>query len=317
MSEKKKMVILTGPTAAGKTGLSLKLAREIDAEIVSADSVQVYRDMNIGSAKITHEEMHGIPHHLIDVLDPTKDMNAALFKELALKCCEDIWSRGRIPLITGGTGFYIQALLYDVDFGEEKGDEEYRSFLEELYGSKGADALYDLLKEEDPDAAESIHKNNVKRVMRALMFKHDQGRMISEHNERERAKESPYNFAYFVLDMDREKLYQRIDLRVDQMMEQGLFEEVKGLIERYGLDRSSVSMQALGYKEFFGVFDGEYDIDEAVRIIKRDTRHFAKRQLTWFRRERDVIRVDKDQLPAEDEQLGFIKDILREKEIIK
>ena len=317
MSEKKKMVILTGPTASGKTGLSLKLAREIDAEIVSADSVQVYRDMNIGSAKITHEEMQDIPHHLIDVLDPTEDMNAALFKELALKCCEDIWSRGRIPLITGGTGFYIQALLYDVDFGEEKGDEEYRSFLEELYGSKGADALYDLLKEEDPGAAESIHKNNVKRVMRALMFKHDQGRMISEHNERERAKESPYNFAYFVLDMDREKLYQRIDLRVDQMMEQGLFEEVKGLIERYGLDRSSVSMQALGYKEFFGVFEGEYDLDEAVRIIKRDTRHFAKRQLTWFRRERDVIRVDKDQLPAEDEQLGFIKDILREKGIIK
>ena len=316
MSDKNSIVVLTGPTAAGKTDLSIRLAKEINAEIVSADSVQVYKDMNIGSAKITAEEMQGVPHHLIDVLAPTEDMNVARFKELALECCRDIWNRGRIPLITGGTGFYIQALLYDVDFGEEKGDEEYKRFLSELYESKGADALYELLMKEDPGAAESIHKNNVKRVTRALVFKHDQGRMISEHNEQERSKESPYNFAYFVLDMDRAKLYDRIDLRVDLMMEQGLFDEVKALIDKYGLNRDSVSMQALGYKEFFGVFDGEYDLDEAVRIIKRDTRHFAKRQLTWFRRERDVIRVDKDILTTEDEQLKLIKSILRDKKII-
>ena len=316
MSDKKKMVILTGPTAAGKTGLSLKLAREIDAEVVSADSVQVYRDMNIGSAKITPDKMQGIPHHLIDVLDPTEDMSAALFKEMALKCCEDIWSRGRIPLITGGTGFYIQALLYDIDFGEEE-DDGYAAYLEELFQKEGGERLYELLKEEDSEAASKIHPNNVKRVIRALTYKHSHGAKISEHNERERSKASPYDFAYFILDMDREKLYRRIDLRVDQMMEQGLYDEVRSLVKKYGLDRTSVSMQALGYKEFFGVLEGEYDMDEAVRIIKRDTRHFAKRQLTWFRREKEVIRVDKDQLVSEEEQLEFIKGILKEKDIIK
>ncbi|MBR4513818.1 MAG: tRNA (adenosine(37)-N6)-dimethylallyltransferase MiaA [Lachnospiraceae bacterium] len=316
MSDKKSMVILTGPTAAGKTGLSIRLAKEINAEIVSADSVQVYRDMNIGSAKITSEEMQGIPHHLIDVLDPTEDMNVARFKELSLECCRDIWSRGRIPLITGGTGFYIQALLYDVDFGEEE-DDGYGAYLEKLCEEQGSDALYELLKNEDAEAAEKIHPNNIKRVIRALIYKHNQGEKISEHNERESAKESPYNFAYFVLDMDRAKLYERIDLRVDQMMEQGLYDEVKSLIEKYTLDRSSVSMQALGYKEFFDVIDGSLDLEEAVRIIKRDTRHFAKRQLTWFKRERDVIRVDKDAFTTEDEQLKFIKDILYEKGIIE
>ena len=313
--DKKKLIILTGPTAVGKTALSVHLAKAVNGEIISADSVQVYKHLDIGSAKVTQKEMQGVPHHLIDVLDPTEEFSVAAFQRLARKAMEEIYARGHVPVIVGGTGFYIQAVLYDIDFAQTE-DDGYRAYLEQLYKDEGADALYDLLLKKDPASANSIHKNNVKRVIRALEYEHQTGQQISTHNATEREKTSPYNFAYFVLNCDRAKLYERIEQRVDIMMEQGLVDEVKSLVSEYGLSRDMVSMQGLGYKEILQYLDGEISLDEAVYILKRDTRHFAKRQLTWIRRERDVIWVDKDQLVSEEEQLDFMLAALQDRKII-
>lgn len=309
------LIVLTGPTAVGKTELSIELAQRINGEIISADSVQVYRGFDIGSAKITKEEMKGVPHHLIDVLAPTEGFNIALFKDLAKTAVKDIQSRGAIPIITGGTGFYIQSLIYDIDFKENE-DDGYRTFLESLVQEKGAEHIHNMLKEIDPVSAEAIHYNNSKRVIRALEYYHQTGEKISTHNERESAKTSPYNFAYFVLNCDRNKLYERIDKRVDIMLEMGLVDEVKSLIDKYNLTSDMVSMQGLGYKEIFRYLQGEISLDEAIYIIKRDTRHFAKRQLTWFKREKDVIWVDKDIHITIDNQLDYITSILKKKNII-
>lgn len=314
-SDKKKLIILTGPTAVGKTALSVHLAKAVNGEIISADSVQVYRHLDIGSAKVTEDEMQGVPHHLIDVLEPTEEFSVAAFQTLARKAMEEIYSRGHIPVIVGGTGFYIQAVLYDIDF-RQTADDGYRTHLEQIYETAGADALYNMLREKDPVSAESIHKNNVKRVIRALEYEHQTGQLISEHNETERQKASPYNYAYFVLNCDRAKLYDRIEQRVDMMMEQGLVDEVKALVSQYHLSRDMVSMQGLGYKEILQYLEGDCSLDEAVYILKRDTRHFAKRQLTWFRRERDVIFVDKEQHNSEEQQLAFMLDVLRDRGII-
>ncbi|OUP83090.1 tRNA (adenosine(37)-N6)-dimethylallyltransferase MiaA [Lachnoclostridium sp. An169] len=289
---KQPLIILTGPTAAGKTDTSIALAKAVDGEIISADSMQVYRHMDIGSAKIRPEEMDGIPHHLIDVLEPEEDFNVVRFQELAKRAIREICSKGKIPILVGGTGFYIQAVLYDIDFTENDGDMSYRAFLEETARREGAEYLHGMLEKVDPEAAEQIHAHNVKKVIRALEFHHQTGQKISEHNAREREKTSVYNSAYFVLTQDRSVLYEKIDRRVDQMMEAGLLDEVRALKAR-GLDKNCVSMQGLGYKEILAYLDGAYSLDEAVRIIKRDTRHFAKRQLTWFRREKDVIWIDK------------------------
>lgn len=315
MSDKRKLVVLTGPTAVGKTELSISLAQTISGEIISADSVQVYRDMNIGSAKITAKEMNGVRHHLIDILCPEEPFNVAEFKRHAASAIEDITSRGNIPIIVGGTGFYIQAVLKDVDFTENQ-DDGYRSTLEQLAREKGAGYLHDMLKQEDMASAEAIHENNVKRVIRALEYKHQTGRPISEHNQTEAEKGSPYNFAYFVLNCNRELLYQRIDKRVDMMLDEGLLDEVKMLCQKYDIRSELVSMQALGYKEMYSYLMGEISLDEAVYRIKRDTRHFAKRQLTWFKREQDVIFLDKDKIKNQDEQLGFMLDELRKRGII-
>lgn len=290
---KQPLLILTGPTAVGKTALSIQAAKQWNGEIISADSMQVYRYMDIGSAKVTEDEMDGIPHHLISVLQPDEPFHVVRFKEMALKAMEEIYSRGRLPIVTGGTGFYIQALLYDIDFTENNADTEYRRHLEALAAERGAEFLHDMLKARDPQAAEEIHAHNVKRVIRALEFYEKTGTPISVHNKQERERESPYQFAYVVLTRDRGELYRRIDLRVDQMMEAGLLEEVKGLRDR-GYTRDLVSMQGLGYKELLSYLDGEYSLSEAVRIIKRDTRHFAKRQLTWFRRERQTDWISMD-----------------------
>ncbi len=314
-SDKEKLIILTGPTAVGKTALSVRLAKAVNGEIISADSVQVYRHLDIGSAKVTAEEMQGVPHHLIDVLEPTEEFSVAAFQTLARKAMDEIYSRGHIPVIVGGTGFYIQAVLYDIDFRQTT-DDGYRTYLEQIYETAGADALYGMLLEKDPVSAESIHKNNVKRVIRALEYEHQTGQLISEHNEAERQKAPPYNYAYFVLNCDRSKLYDRIERRVDMMMEQGLVDEVKALVSQYQLSRDMVSMQGLGYKEILQYLEGDCSLDEAVYILKRDTRHFAKRQLTWFRRERDVIFVDKEQLASEEQQLAFMLEVLHDKGII-
>ncbi|MBQ5599521.1 MAG: tRNA (adenosine(37)-N6)-dimethylallyltransferase MiaA [Lachnospiraceae bacterium] len=299
---KQPLIILTGPTASGKTALSVELAKRIGGEIISADSMQVYRYMDVGSAKVTVEEMDGVPHHLIDVLDPQDSFNVVTFQEMAKEAMKKIYANGHIPIVAGGTGFYIQALLYDIDFTDNDGDMEYRHHLEELAKEQGAEVLHSMLKEVDPPSAEAIHANNVKRVIRALEFYKKTGQRISDHNEEERQKESPYNFAYYVLNMDRATLYDRIDLRVDKMMEAGLEEEVKQL-KSMGCTRDMVSMQGLGYKEILDYLNGELSLEEAVYILKRDTRHFAKRQLTWFKREKDVTWVTQENFGFDREKI--------------
>lgn len=313
---KKPLIVLTGPTAVGKTKLSIALAKAVNGEIISADSMQVYRYMDVGSAKITPDEMDGVPHHLVDVLDPTEDFNIVLFQQLAKKSMEEIYSKGRIPILVGGTGFYIQAITRDIDFTQSEQDDSYRQELETLAAEKGSSFLHDMLASVDPKSAEDIHENNVKRVIRALEFYKQNGTRISEHNEEQKEHVSPYNLAYFVLNAPRPLLYERIDARVDEMLKNGLVEEVKTL-QRMGCHRGMVSMQGLGYKEILAWLEGEYPYDEAVRILKRDTRHFAKRQLTWFRREGEVTWVDKDKFDYNDSQiLTYMLSVCREKGIL-
>lgn len=313
---KRPLVILTGPTAVGKTALSIALAKAVGGEIISADSMQVYRRMDIGSAKITPEEMAGVPHHLIDVLEPDQEFNVVVFQKLAKRAVADIYSRGHIPVVVGGTGFYIQALVYDIDFTENDEDTALRRSLEELARREGAEALYERLRAVDPESCESIHAHNIKRVIRAIEFYEKTGKKISDHNREQRCNDSPYNFAYFVLNDDRERIYERINERVDLMMAQGLTEEVRALWES-GCRKDMVSMQGLGYKELLSYLEGEISLEEAVYLIKRDTRHFAKRQLTWFRREKEVIWIEKNVFDQDSHKmLEFMQDFLREKGII-
>lgn len=300
--KKKPLIILTGPTAVGKTKASIGLAKAVDGEIISADSMQVYRHMDIGSAKIKPEEMEGIPHHLIDVLEPDDEFHVVKFQQLAKKAMREIWERGHIPIVTGGTGFYIQALLYDIDFDENEKEDACRKELEAYAREHGAEALHEKLAFVDPASAEMIHPNNIKRVIRALEFYEQTGKRISEHNETQRQRESPYAFAYFVLTDDRAHLYERINRRVDQMIEEGLVNEVQALKDK-GYTKQLVSMQGLGYKEILDYLDGNCTLEEAIYTIKRDTRHFAKRQLTWFKRERDVIWINKQSFGYDAEQI--------------
>lgn len=313
--KKQPLVVLTGPTAVGKTELSISLAKQINGEIISADSMQVYTKMDIGTAKIKKEEMDGVKHYLIDVLDPSEDFNVVRFQTMAKQAMEEIYAKGKIPIVVGGTGFYIQALLNNINFDDNDADTSYREELEALVKEKGAEYLHNMLREVDEKSAEAIHMNNSKRVIRALEFYHQTGKKMSEHNEEESKKESAYNSAYFVLNCDREVLYNRINKRIDLMVKEGLLEEVQALKEE-GYSRDLVSMQGLGYKEILAYLEGEISLEEAIYILKRDTRHFAKRQLTWFRREKEVIMVDKDKLTTLDEQLGLITKVLKEREII-
>lgn len=312
MEQKKPLVVLTGPTAVGKTGLSIRLAKAVGGEIISADSMQVYQYMDIGSAKIKKEEMAGVPHHLIDILEPSEAFNVVTFQKLCRQAMDTIYANGRIPILTGGTGFYIQAVLYDIDFTENEEDDTYRDTLAALAEREGAQYLHDMLKKADPKAAAAIHPNNIKRVIRALEFHRQTGMFISEHNETERQKESPYAAAYFVLNDDRSKLYAQIEKRVDDMLAEGLVEEVRRLKDM-GCKRDMVSMQGLGYKEIFAFLDGECSLEEAVYRIKRDTRHFAKRQLTWFKREKNVIWVNKPDFDYDDDaMLAFMQQKIKE-----
>ena len=302
MTEKKNLVILTGPTAVGKTKLSIELAKQIGGEIISADSMQVYKYMDIGSAKIMPGEMDAVRHHLIDVLEPTEEFDVYRFQQMAKEKMDEIYGRGHVPVIVGGTGFYIQALLYDIDFTQSEEDENLRRHLEELADEKGAHALHEMLKEVDPEAADEIHENNIKRVIRAIEYHRQTGEKISEHNKQQREKQSPYNFCYFVLNDDRAKLYERIDQRVDLMLEAGLVEEVQKLLAM-GCRRESTAMQGLGYKEIIDYLQGKIDLERAIYLIKRDTRHFAKRQITWFKRETDVVWVQREQLGQDEEKI--------------
>lgn len=314
---KKPLVILTGPTAVGKSDLAVRLAKQINGAIISADSMQVYKHMDIGSAKITPEEMQGVRHYLIDELMPDEEFHIVRFQQLAKKALEKIYADGQIPIVAGGTGFYIQSLLYDIDFSTQDADEKFRCEMQAFADTNGAEALHEKLKAIDPISYETIHANNVKRVIRALEFYHLTGQPISKHNETERAKESPYNFVYFVLNDERSRLYQRIDLRVDKMMAQGLLEEVTRL-RNMGYHRTMVSMQGLGYKEILDYLNGDISLEEAVYIIKRETRHFAKRQLTWFKHERNVTWLYKPDYHYDDDALlAAMCRILKEKAILK
>lgn len=312
----KPLVILAGPTAVGKTDLSIRLAKQINGAIISADSMQVYKDMDIGSAKVLPEEMQGVPHYLIDCLEPSEPFNIVRFQQMAKEALEEIYVKGQIPIVAGGTGFYIQALLYDIDFASQDCDEAYRQELSDFAKEHGNEALHEKLRDIDPVSYETIHANNSKRVIRALEYYHITGKPISAHNEEEHQKTSPYNFAYFVLTDDRKTLYDRIDRRVDLMMEKGLVEEVRALYDK-GYRRNMVSMQGLGYKEILDYLEGTCTLEEAVYVIKRETRHFAKRQLTWFRRERDVIWLNRPDFSGGDPAiLEKMLTVLKEKGII-
>lgn len=303
----KDLIVLTGPTAVGKTSLSIALAKAVGGEIISADSMQVYKYMNIGTAKITEEEKCGIPHFLIDELEPDEEFNVTIFKNKVMGYIKDIKSRGKVPIIVGGTGFYIQSVIYDINFNEYGDDSNVRKKYEAMAETLGKSELHKKLALVDREYADSVSYNNVKKVVRALTFFEMTGEKLSEHNKRERERSSPFDFAYFVLTMDRKKLYERIDKRVDLMFDMGLVEEVKALMAK-GYDKSLVSMQGIGYKEVIDYLSGKTSLEECIDIIKRDTRHFAKRQLTWFKREKVVTYIDKDEFDEEDKCL---KEMLR------
>ncbi len=310
---KKPLIILTGPTAVGKTKASIGLAKALNGEIISADSMQVYKYMDIGSAKIRPEEMDGVKHYLVDELEPTEEFHVVRFQQMAKAAMDEIYAKGKIPIVVGGTGFYIQALLYDINFTESNEDTSYREELEALALSNGNEYVHAMLREIDPASADAIHANNVKRVIRALEFYKQTGQKISEHNEKEREKESPYAFCYFVLNDDRDVLYERIDKRIDLMLEEGLVEEVTALKNK-GYTKDMVSMQGLGYKEILDYLNGECSLEEAVYVLKRDTRHFAKRQLTWFRREKEVIWIQKNEFERDENKvLNKILEIVKER----
>ena len=286
------LIVVAGPTASGKSAAAVELARMIGGEIISADSMQVYRYMDIGSAKITKEEMMGVPHYLIDVADPTEEFDVVRYAHEAKAAISDILSRGKQPILCGGTGFYIQAVTRDIDFSETGSLPKYREELTDYAAQHGNTALHEQLKNIDPVSYETIHPNNLKRVIRALEYYKETGMTISAHNEAERQRETPYDLHFFVLNDDRAVLYDRIDRRVDFMMAEGLYDEVMYL-RQMGLTRDMVSMQGLGYKEMLDCMDGKCDIDEAVRILKRDSRHYAKRQITWFKREKDAVWIER------------------------
>ena len=308
--DKQKLIILSGPTAVGKTAISIGLAHILNGEIISADSMQVYKHMDIGSGKIKPLEMEGVPHHLIDCLDPREDFNVKLFKAMAEDAMKGIVNRGRLPIVVGGTGFYIQAIAYDIAFSEEADDLAFRKELETEGKEKGKEYLHNRLKELDPKAAEMIPAGNMKRVIRALEFFHSTGKPISEHNAKERAKPSPYDLRYFVLTLPRDELYRDIENRVDGMVAEGLFEEVEKLREM-GVKAGMTSMQGLGYKQAYKYFDGVYNREEAIEAIKKETRHFAKRQLTWFKREKEAVWVDKGKFNGREELISYIAERCR------
>ncbi len=312
----KNLVILTGPTAVGKTALSINLAKAINGEIISADSMQVYKKMDIGTAKVMPEEMDGVRHYLIDAIEPTEDFHVVRFKEMVQAAMEEIYARGKTPIICGGTGFYIQAILYDIQFTDQEIDYEYRESLEQYAKEFSPEALHKKLAEIDEESANNIPAPNVKRVIRAMEYYHQTGEKFSVHNARERERKSPYNFAYFVLNDDRALLYNRIDKRVDIMVEAGLVDEVKELLSM-GCKKGMTSMDGIGYKEIISYLEGEMSLEDAIELIKKNSRNYAKRQLTWFRREKEVIWLDKTKLKNEESLLACILTNLKEKGIIE
>lgn len=307
---KKKLLVLGGPTAVGKTALSIELAKRLNGEIISADSMQIYEYMDIGSAKITKDEMENINHYMIDIVKPSDKFSVSDYKDLGEKCIEKILDEGKLPIITGGTGLYINALTCNMDFTDANTDYEYRKYLEQEAESKGNEYLHSLLKDIDKISYKEIHYNNRKRVIRALEVYKLTGKPFSSFNAGDDFYNSKYDVYYYVLTMDREKLYERINKRVDIMIEQGLEKECIKL-KQMGYNSSMQSMQGIGYKEMFYYLEGKITKEEAIEMIKKGSRNYAKRQLTWFRRDPRVMFLDKD-IMSEDEIINkIINDITR------
>jgi len=307
--EMENVIVIIGPTASGKTKISIELAKRINGEIISADSMQIYKYMDIGTAKASAEEMDGIKHYLIDEVYPDEEFSVARFKELAQKYIDEILKKGKIPIVVGGTGLYIDSLIYNINFSETVCDWSFREQLKKEAEEKGNEYLHNMLREVDPKAAEKIHPNNVKRVIRALEVHKFSGVKISQQQEESRKEPPKYNFIIFGLRMNRDTLYERINRRVDKMLEMGLVDEVRHLVE-LGYDKSTIAMQGLGYKEILAYLRGEITLDEAIYILKRDTRHYAKRQITWFKRIEGVNWIDIDTLST-DEAIKNMQSILQ------
>lgn len=305
----KKLFILAGPTAVGKTDISIEVAKKIDGEIISADSMQIYKYMNIGSAKITKGEMQEIPHHLIDIIDPKENFNVSRYKNLAEKIIEDIYSRNKFPMLVGGTGLYINSLICNYGFTDAKVDVNYRNHLENLAKVQGREYVHSLLKGIDAVSYERLYPNDLKRVIRALEVYKLTGKTIGEFNSKDSLYDIPYKIYYFVLNTDRVKLYERINKRVDLMIERGLIDEVKNL-KSMGYTKDMQSMKGIGYKELIRYLEGDISLDEAVYLIKKGSRNYAKRQLTWFRKDERVIWVNKDEFTSNEEIVNYIINIL-------
>lgn len=286
-NNKPQICILVGPTGVGKTDISIELAKALNGEILSADSAQVYKYMNIGTAKASLDEMQGINHYMIDEIYPDQSFSVAQFRDRAAVYIQDIAERGKLPIITGGTGLYINSLLNNLDFTASVGDEGFRQDMQSIANAKGNDYLYDMLRDIDPDSYNRLHKNDTRRVIRALEVHKFTGKTISYFQEESKKAPARYDYAFVGLTMDRQKLYERINNRVDIMLDKGLIDEVQKLLDM-GYSRELVSMQALGYKEIVQYLMGELTLEEAIFILKRDSRHYAKRQLTWFRRDERI-----------------------------
>lgn len=306
-----KLLVLVGPTAVGKTKLSLTLAEEYNAEIISGDSMQVYRGMNIGTAKASPEELARIKHHMIDIHDPDHPFSVAEFQERSVALIRDIDSRGKLPFIVGGTGLYVESVCYDYRFTEGGSDEAFRAEQEAYAEAHGAEALHERLRRIDPESAQRLHPNDRRRIIRALEIFHLTGERLSDQLKAQK-KQTPYELCIVGLTMDRALLYKRIEERIDLMLEQGLVEEVRGLLAK-GYGPSLVSMQGLGYKEIAAYLQGEYSLEGAVDLLKKNTRHFAKRQLSWFRHMKDISWVDMSEMEEFSTQLNQIRAIIADK----
>lgn len=306
---KHKVLVIAGPTAVGKTDLSIRLAKELNGEIVSTDSMQIYKYMDIGSAKITKDEMQGINHHMIDVIEPDIPFSVSDYKKMAESCINDILSRGKLPILTGGTGLYINALTCNMNFTEAENDLEYRRELEELAEKNGNKYIHNMLKDIDPISYKKIHYNNRKRVIRSLEVYKLTQKPFSSFNTGEEFYNGPYDVNYYALTMNREKLYSRINLRVDTMMENGLLDECISLKEK-GYTSYMQSMQGIGYKEIFYYLENKISLIESIEMVKQLTRNYAKRQLTWFRRDPRAIFLDKDILSEDDVFKKIYMDLL-------
>ena len=285
------VAVIAGPTGVGKTALSVKIAQILNCEIVSADSMQIYKGMDVGTAKVTVDEMQGVAHHLIDIVYPCDNFSVCDYVSECKKHVVVITKRGKLPLIVGGTGLYIDSFLKDIDYTDTEVDESYRKQLEVIAQEKGNEYLHSMLENVDPESAQKIHFNNVKRVIRALEFYNSAGFPISKHNELSKQKPSPYKTCYICFVRDRDELYERIDKRVDIMIESGLVDETKKLIDS-GVDDKCTAMQAIGYKEIIPFIKGEINFEEAIENLKRSSRRYAKRQLTWFGNRPDIVYVN-------------------------